>query len=142
MEVNRNHVYVGHMFGDVSRDIVREADVVLISGTYVFPEVFPSLQNVFAHGAQVFHIDLNAYEIAKNFPVDLGIVADPKSSLADLADAIVTTQTDAQRTAAATRLESRAAAKRAAHDRQRAADVASWGSVPLRPSEFMAALAR
>jgi benzoylformate decarboxylase len=132
---------LGHMFGDVSREIVREADVILISGTYVFPEVFPSLQNVFAHGAQIFHIDPNGYEIAKNFPVDLGVVADPKASLADLADAIASLQTDAQRAAAKARVDARAAAKVAARERQRAADRASWGATPLRPSEFMAALA-
>lgn len=132
---------LGHMFGNVSHEIVREADVVLISGTYVFPEVFPALQNVFAHGAQVYHIDLNGYEIAKNFPVDLGVVADPKSTLADLADAIAAAQNETQRAAAATRLEARASAKTAAHARQRAADAASWGATPLHASEFMAALA-
>ena len=38
--------------------------------------------------AKVVHIDLNAYEIAKNHPVDLGMVADPKLTLALLADAL------------------------------------------------------
>ena len=52
-----------------------QADAVLIVGTYVFPEVFPSLTGVFAPGARIVHIDLDAYEIAKNFPVDLGLVA-------------------------------------------------------------------
>jgi len=57
---------------------------VLICGTYVFPEVFPSLTPVFATGAPVVHVDLNAHEIAKNFPVSLGMVADPKLGLAAL----------------------------------------------------------
>ena len=54
---------------------------MLIVGTYVFPEVFPALEGVFAPGAKVVHVDLDAYEIAKNFPVDLGLVADPKLTL-------------------------------------------------------------
>ena len=66
------------MFGDHSRAITSQADAVLIVGTYVFPEVFPALEGVFAPGAKVVHVDLDAYEIAKNFPVDLGLVADPK----------------------------------------------------------------
>ena len=66
----------------------RPADAVLIVGTYVFPEVFPTLTTVFAPGARVVHIDLDAYEIAKNFPVDLGLVGDPKLTLAALADAL------------------------------------------------------
>ena len=71
------------MFGEHSKAITSKADAVLICGTYVFPEVFPALEGVFARGARVVHIDLDAYEIAKNFPVDLGLVADPKLTLAD-----------------------------------------------------------
>ncbi|MFI0421854.1 thiamine pyrophosphate-binding protein [Spongiactinospora sp. 9N601] len=76
---------LGHMFGEVSAAAVREADAVLIVGTYVFPEVFPMLGSPFAAGARVVHIDLNAYEIAKNHPADLGLVADPRATLAALA---------------------------------------------------------
>jgi benzoylformate decarboxylase len=76
------------MFGDHSRAITSKADAVLIVGTYVFPEVFPALQGVFAEGAPVVHVELDAYEIAKNFPVDVGLVADPKLTLAALADAL------------------------------------------------------
>ncbi|WP_198156341.1 thiamine pyrophosphate-binding protein [Thermobifida cellulosilytica] len=75
----------GHMFGSTSARIVADADAVLIVGTYVFPEVFPELRNPFREDASVVHIDLDAYEIAKNFPVDLGIAADPRLTLAALA---------------------------------------------------------
>ena len=44
----------------------------LVVGTYMLPEVFPELGDIFAPGAKVIHIDLNAYEIAKNHPVDSG----------------------------------------------------------------------
>ena len=48
-----------------------------IVGTYMLPEVFPELGDIFAPGAKTIHVDLNAYEIAKNHPVDLGLVAIP-----------------------------------------------------------------
>lgn len=76
---------LGHMFGDDSARVVQEADSVLIVGTYVFPEVFPRLDSPFKDGARIVHIDLDAYEIAKNFPVDIGLVADPRLTLAALA---------------------------------------------------------
>jgi benzoylformate decarboxylase len=76
---------LGHMFGEVSTAAVKDADAVLVIGTYVFPEVFPSLRSPFATGAKVVHVDLNAYEIGKNHPVDLGLVADPQATLAVLA---------------------------------------------------------
>ncbi|MFD8691613.1 thiamine pyrophosphate-binding protein [Streptomyces sp. NPDC059651] len=76
---------LGHMSGDDSARVAGGADAVLIVGTYVFPEVFPRLDSPFREGARIVHIDADAYEIAKNFPVDLGIAADPKRSLAALA---------------------------------------------------------
>ncbi|WP_367130212.1 thiamine pyrophosphate-binding protein [Saccharothrix sp. HUAS TT1] len=76
---------VGHMFGADSARIVADADRVLIVGTYVFPEVFPKLDNPFSRDAKIVHVDLDSYEIAKNHPVDIGVVADPKLTLAALA---------------------------------------------------------
>jgi thiamine pyrophosphate-dependent acetolactate synthase large subunit-like protein len=95
---------LGHMFGAQSSSIVKEADAVLIVGTYVFPEVFPSLSGVFRPRARIAHIDLDAYEIGKNFPVRLGLVADPKATLAALAVALAELLTPEQRTAAEKRL--------------------------------------
>ncbi|MEV7028146.1 thiamine pyrophosphate-dependent enzyme, partial [Kitasatospora sp. NPDC093558] len=58
---------------------------VLIVGTYVFPEVFPELASPFRDDARIVHIDLDAYEIAKNFPVEIGLAADPRLTLEALA---------------------------------------------------------
>jgi len=77
---------LGHMFGAASAARVDDADAVLIVGTYVFPEVFPLLDSPFRADATIVHVDLDDYEIAKNFPVDLALVADPKPTLAALAD--------------------------------------------------------
>jgi benzoylformate decarboxylase len=76
---------LGHMFGSASAQVVADADAVLIVGTYVFPEVFPALRSPFREDARIVHLDLDAYEIGKNFPVTLGMVADPKVGLAALA---------------------------------------------------------
>lgn len=75
---------LGHMFGSVSHNIIKNADVILICGSYVFPEVFPLLKNVFSTGTKIIHIDKNSYEIAKNFPIDVGLAASPKLTLKKL----------------------------------------------------------
>ena len=67
----------GHMFGASSLPITSKGDVNLVCGTYMVPEVFPNLGNIFASDARVIHIDLNAYQIAQNHRVDLGVVSDP-----------------------------------------------------------------
>ncbi|EFL14051.1 thiamine pyrophosphate-binding protein [Streptomyces sp. C] len=97
----------GHMFGPHSKELVGRADGVLIVGTYVFPEVFPELENPFRPGAKVVHIDLNAYEIAKNHPVDLGLAADPRQALRALAGVLEQRLPPARRAAAAARLDVR-----------------------------------
>jgi thiamine pyrophosphate-dependent acetolactate synthase large subunit-like protein len=132
---------LGHMFGEHSRAITSKADTVLICGTYVFPEVFPALSGVFAPEAKVIHIDLNAYEVAKNFPVDLGLISDPKTTLAKLATALETTMTADQKTAATARAIQCAAAKEQAMTAQREADRSRREAVPLHPSRFMEELA-
>ncbi|MEW6218104.1 MAG: thiamine pyrophosphate-binding protein [Thermodesulfobacteriota bacterium] len=131
----------GHMFGVMSRPIMQKGDVNLIVGTYVLPEVFPELGDIFAPDAKVVHIDLNAYEIAKNHPVDLGVVADPKLTLAALAEAVAELQTPEQMQGAEARRTALAAAKQAALDAELARDAAVREAVPLQAARFMTELA-
>jgi benzoylformate decarboxylase len=133
---------LGHMFGEHSKAITSAADAVLIVGTYVFPEVFPALEGVFAEGAPVVHVDLDAYEIAKNFPVDLGLVADPKTTLGLLAEELERTLGAERREAAQRRTSELGEQKRRELDAHGARDAEFDGSTPLHPSTFMAELAR
>lgn len=147
-EVNMDHTHpqfmgmLGHMFGDHSRAITSPADAVLICGTYVFPEVFPELAGVFGPGVPVVHVDLDAHEIAKNFPVDMGLVADPKPTLGALADALAAMLTPDQVTAAAARAEVMAVAKAGDLASQKARDATFHGALPLHASLFAEELAR
>ena len=55
-EVNMNHAHplyqgsTGHMFGDQSLHVTVQGDVNLVCGTYMLPEVFPELGQIFAPG--------------------------------------------------------------------------------------------
>ncbi len=133
---------LGHMFGEVSSQITAQADVILICGTYVFPEVFPALSGAFAPTAKVIHIDLNAYEIAKNFPVDLGLVSDPKVTLAKLGAALANRLTPAQQQLATHRIDRFAETKQQQLATQQAADKAVHNSIPLHLSQFAEELAQ
>lgn len=100
---------LGHMFGEVSASVVKNADTVLVVGGYLFPEVFPSLDSPFRHDARIVHIDLDGEQIAKNHPVTLGLVADPAATLAALSAALDRRLGPADRRAAASRLAARRA---------------------------------
>jgi len=133
---------LGHMFGPDSAKITTKADAVLVSGTYLFNEVFPNFEGIFAPNVPVIHIDLNAYEIAKNFPVDLGIVADPKTTLGALADALATRMSDADKAAAQARTEASRAAKDAARQAQLTHDQSVKNEMPMHASVFIEELAK
>ena len=133
---------LGHMFGPSSAKVTTKADAVLIAGTYVFPEVFPNFEDVFAENAPIVHIDLNAYEIAKNFPVDLGMVSDPKLTLGALADALAARMTEPEKQAARMRLDASRAANDAALQKQLEHDQSVRDEVPMHASRFMEELAK
>lgn len=107
---------LGRMFGDHTRSLVGGADAVLAVGTYLFPEVFPCLTSHFQPGTSVVHVGLDAGDIARNFPVDVGIVANPRRCLAALASELETLMTDQQRRAADARFAARRAEDRPADD--------------------------
>jgi benzoylformate decarboxylase len=132
----------GHMFGSASLPLMQRGDANLVVGTYVLPEVFPHLGDIWAPDAKVVHIDLNAYEIGKNHRVDLGVVADPKLSLALLADALAKGMTAGQRAAADARTAEIGAAKAAKRAAQLEADLAAAGKTPLSMAPFMAELVK
>jgi thiamine pyrophosphate-dependent acetolactate synthase large subunit-like protein len=131
----------GHMFGEHSLPILKKGDVNLIVGTYIVPEVFPELGDVFADDAFGIHIDLDADAIGKNHPVSIGMVADPKTTLRELGDAIETRLTASGRSAAAARLEASAESNSEERATAIAADAARANQQPLPFSRFMSGFA-
>jgi benzoylformate decarboxylase len=131
----------GHMFGPQSLPIMQSGDVNLIAGTYVLPEVFPELGTIWAAGTRAIHVDLNAYEIAKNHPVDLGLVADPKLTLAAIADVLERKLSPTRKAAARVKLEQAGAAKAEQRAQQLAADRERGDATPLHFSRLMMDLA-
>ena len=131
----------GHMFGSHSLPIFRSGDVSLVCGTYITPEVFPELGDVFAPGAKVIHIDLDPDQVARNHPVDLGLLGDPQASLATLAEELELALTAANRETA--RVRTAAAVARAKAGRDAALEHAKTvrDNVPLQMTRFMEELA-
>ncbi|MEI6705819.1 MAG: thiamine pyrophosphate-binding protein [Methylococcales bacterium] len=131
----------GHMFGTSSFPITSKGDVNLICGTYMIPEVFPKLDNIYAPNAKVIHIDLNAYQISQNHPVDLGVVSCPKLTLAKLADVLATTMTQSQKDLAQLRCHELATAKAEKINIEKESDRKLRNDVPIQASRFMEELA-
>ncbi len=58
--------------------------MLLIVGCKVFEDVFPPRATFTRNGAKIIQMDIDTWEIAKNFPVDVAVVADIASGLSDL----------------------------------------------------------
>jgi len=132
----------GHMFGHASTPITRKADVNLVIGTYMVPEVFPELGDIFDPAASVIHIDLNAYEIGKNHRVDIGVVSDPKLSLQALIRQVETIIIPAQQAAIKQRIENISVAKAAKIKAEFELDKKDKNTNALRMSQFASLLAK
>jgi thiamine pyrophosphate-dependent acetolactate synthase large subunit-like protein len=131
----------GHMFGDDSGAIVAQADAVVVCGTYLFPDVFPLTHSPMRPDATVVHIDLDPYAIAKNHPVTIGMVSDPRLTLRALTDALGRVTTDAQRAEAAQRVQRHSDDNARTRTQARAVDEARAEEIPLRMSAVAARLA-
>jgi acetolactate synthase-1/2/3 large subunit len=69
------------------KEALASADAVLVVGTPLDFRVGYGTEPTFAAGAKVIQVDVDATEIGRNRPVDVGIVADARSALESLAGA-------------------------------------------------------
>lgn len=97
-----------------------ECDVLLVVGAPVFQLIFPDpAQRPLPRDAKLIQIDAGTHELGKNVPPTVGILADPKASLAELAAQIKSGQT-------AARVEAAGARAKAVEERTRNARRAYW----------------
>ena len=117
------------------------ADVVIAIGTPVLPLLFPIDGSPFAPAARVIHIDLDAREIGKNWPVEVGIVADPRLAMMDIVSHLKANVTADEQSAARERAQ---AVEAMAGQMMQALDSAArarWDNVPMTAGRMMSELA-
>jgi benzoylformate decarboxylase len=131
----------GHMFAAQSRPITQRGDVNLVVGTYMLPEVFPELGDIYAPGARTIHIDLNPDSIAKNHAVEIGMLADPKVTLAALATELESRLDAPKRERAMQTIAQLGLAKSDRRKVELDQDLARSNAVPLNFATFMAEMA-
>ena len=117
------------------------ADVILAVGTSVLPLLFPLDESPFPDNATVVHIDLDAWEIGKNWPVQIGLLADPRLAMAELVAALKRTMTEEQRQTAQQRASAVQATAGQMMQALEAAARSRWDSVPISAGRMMSELA-
>lgn len=100
------------------RERLSDSDLVFLIGTEVFLFSYPADVRPLPESCRVVHLDLNAWEMGKNFGLDAALYGDPKTTLPLLREAVARAQT-ADETARA-----KARAERIAGENQSARETA------------------
>ena len=123
------------------RKALEGCDALLIVGASVFTWFLHTEGAPFPRGLKVVQVDDDPWEIGRSYPVALGIVADPRATLAELARALESRMTEADRKAAAARAEKLGTSRGELMARVRAAAEAERERAPIGQAHLMQTLA-
>src|SRR2546425_1012342 len=123
------------------RKALEECDALLIVGANVFTWFLHTEGAPFPRGLRVVQIDDDPWEIGRSYPVSLGIAADPKTTLAELASTLRSRMTEGERAAAAARVEKMGEARAELMARVGAAAQAEAERTPIGQAHLMHTLA-
>lgn len=124
------------------RERLQEFDTLLVVGMDLLRQyVYHEPARAIPEHIRLVHLDEDAWQLGKNYAVEVGVLGHIRISLAELNDELRTTMTDTEVAAARERGESRAAAHRAARERFAAQIQAEPDSRPMTPLRLMGALA-
>lgn len=121
---------------------LRPYDVVLVVGMDLLRQYIHHASPAIPLSVKLVHIDEDARQIGKNYPVAVGLVGDTQVTLQELGEFLAGEMSPQQRGAAQVRIDEHAAQRAAAQAKLLAEIDAQRDARPLTPLTFMHALAR
>ena len=125
----------------VTRRLLAGADVVLAVGANIFSSFLYVDVPLLDPQSKLVHLDSAPREVEKNYPTEVGILADPATGLAELAEALEQDLTAPAKEAAATRMAELAESRRRAQDEYRQRLRQRWDNSPIAVERMMHELA-
>src|SRR4051812_2096874 len=122
------------------RKILDEYDVLFSVGGDLFTLSLPSDTDPMPHGLPLIHLDIDPWEIGKNYPAEVAILGDPKATLPEITAAVRMRMSSGQRGAARERLTTASEASRKERDALVAKARALSGMVPVQPLALLHAI--
>ncbi|MGN6750225.1 MAG: thiamine pyrophosphate-binding protein [Xanthobacteraceae bacterium] len=122
------------------RKILEQYDVLFSVGGDLFTLSLPSDIEPMPEGLTLLHLDNDPWELGKNYPPQVAILGDPKTTLPDITEAVRKTMSSGARGAARERLDAAKAATIAERDALKAKAREMAGQSPVQPLSLLNAI--
>jgi benzoylformate decarboxylase len=122
------------------RKVLEQHDVLLSVGADLFTLSLPSDVDPMPPGMALVHLDVDPWEIGKNYPPAAGILGDPKATLPEIAALLRERMSSSRRSAAHERLTRASAAIAAEREALVAKARALAGAQPVQPLALLHAI--
>jgi len=122
------------------RKILDQHDVLFSVGADLFTLSLPSDVEPMPPQIKLIHLDLDPWELGKNYPASVAILGDPKATLPDITGAARERMTSGARAAARERLASASRAIAAEREALKTKARALAGATPMRPLALLNAI--
>lgn len=138
-----HHLYSGilNTSSPATRRLLSGADVVLAVGANIFSSFLYVGEPFLDPATKLVHLDNNSSEVEKVYATEVGVLADPATGLAELADALDQDMSALSKEAAVTRSAGLAEAHRRANDDYQRQLRDSWDQRPMAVGRMMHELA-
>ena len=135
-------LFEGGMWTDVPNapDVLKDADVVMAIGANFISQLFYTSDHIVNPASKVIHLDTDPWEIGKNQPTDIGILADIKAALRELLAAVSEKMTGDDKAGARERVSSISDANRRRREVIWERAQSGGNSQPMRDSSLMLGL--
>ncbi|MFL6975514.1 MAG: thiamine pyrophosphate-binding protein [Xanthobacteraceae bacterium] len=122
------------------RQVFDQYDLVFSVGADLFTLSLPSPVEPIPPGVPLIHLDIDPWELGKNYPAAVAILGDPKATLPDLTAAVRQRMSAGQRAAARERLDAASEAIRREREALVAQARAAAAAKPIQPLALLHAI--
>jgi benzoylformate decarboxylase len=122
------------------RKILEQYDVLFSAGGDLFTLSLPSEIEPMPEDLTLVHLDNDPWELGKNYPPQVAILGDPKTTLPDITEAVRKAMSSGARGAARERLDAAKAATLAERDALKAKARELAGQSPVQPLSLLSAI--
>jgi benzoylformate decarboxylase len=122
------------------RKMLDQHDVLFSVGGDLFTLSLPSAVDPMPPGIKLVHLDIDPWELGKNYPPEVAILGDPKATLPDITAALKARMSSGARGAARERLDSATKAIAADREALKAKARSLAGATPVQPLALLNAI--